>query len=53
MNVRDLLSLKSRSMGWRAADAAEPPEERIVTLGWLCMVATFIGAMLLAAYESI
>ena len=52
MNVRDLNSLKSRQTAWHALNAAEPPEERIVTLGWLCMAATLVAALLAAAYTA-
>ncbi len=53
MNVRNLIPLKARKGDWRASPATEPPEERIVTLGWLCMTATVLAAILLAAYASI
>ena len=53
MNVRDLISFKARQGHWRALRATEPPEERIVTLGWLCMTATLLVAILFAAYAAI
>lgn len=53
MNLRDLIASKSRKGDWRALPASETPEERIVTLGWLCMTATLLAAILLAAYAAI
>ncbi len=53
MNVRDLFPFKPRNGDWHALRATEPPEDRIVTLGWLCMTATLLIAILLAAYAAI
>ena len=53
MNLRDLTPFKARKGDWRALGATEPPEDRIVTLGWLCMTATLLVAILAAAYAAI
>ncbi len=53
MNLRDLIPFKARQGAGHAARETELLEERIVTLGWLCMTATVLAAILLAAYASI
>ncbi len=53
MNLRDYLSFGRRPERAGHAASAEHAEERIVTLGWACMVATVMVALLLAAYAAI
>jgi hypothetical protein len=53
MSVRDLTSFKASPSRWHALNSAEPPEERIITIGWLCMAATVAAAILVAAYAAI
>ncbi len=49
------MQLKDRMFGRRLKRAGGPEplekaEERVVTLGWLCMTVTLLIAVLLAAY---
>ena len=52
------MQLKDRMIGRRLKRAGSPEslektEERVVTLGWLCMTATLLIAVLLAAYAAV
>ena len=52
------MQLKDMTFGRRTKSAGESAplektEERVVTLGWLCMTATLLVAVLLAAYAAI
>lgn len=53
MNLRDFLTFKARTERAGHPASAEQTEERIITLGWACMVATVLAAVLLAAYAAI
>ncbi len=53
MKLRDYLTFGRRTERAGHPVSAEETEERIVTLGWACMVATVIAALLLAAYSAI
>jgi hypothetical protein len=52
MNLRDL-SLFGRDERAGHPASAQDMEERIVTLGWACMVVTLLAAILVAAYVAI
>jgi hypothetical protein len=52
------MQLKDMTFGRRlkragGSESLENAEERVVTLGWLCMTATLLIALLLAAYAAV
>jgi hypothetical protein len=52
------MQLKDMMFGWRLKRAGDPEalektEEGVITLGWLCMTAAILIALLLAAYAAI
>jgi hypothetical protein len=53
MNLRDVLTFGRRAERAGHPASVQDTEERIVTLGWVCMVATLVAAVLLAAYAAL
>ena len=52
MQLKDIMSGR-RLKRAGAPDPLGKTEERVVTLGWLCMTATILIAVLLAAYAAV
>jgi hypothetical protein len=53
MQLKDLTMFGRRLKQAGNPDPLQKTEERVVTLGWLCMTATLLVALLLAAYAAI
>lgn len=52
-HLKDLTLLGRRLKRADSSEPLEKTEDRIVTLGWLCMTATLVAAVLLAAYAAV
>ncbi len=53
MKLRDYWTLGRRAQRAGHLPSTQDMEERIVTLGWACMVVTVVAAVLFAAYAAI
>ena len=53
MQLKDLTLFGRRLKRAGHPEPAQKTEDRIVTLGWLCMTATLLVALLLAAYAAV
>lgn len=53
MQLRDLMLSGRRPKRAGHPASVRKAEERVMTLGWLCMTATLVVALLLAAYAAI
>jgi hypothetical protein len=52
MQLKDMM-FRRRLKSADAPESLEKTEERVVILGWLCMTATLLLAVLLAAYAAV
>lgn len=53
LQLKDLPLFDRRLKRASHPEPVQKAEDRIVTLGWLCMTATLLVALLLAAYAAI